>query len=87
MRLVARKLHKKEAKKRIESAKKARHSKSNHSEEYYELLKYEIYLTNVKSEDLGGKEIAKLYGLRCLPRGLAYASTLKNNICKNNIRI
>lgn len=64
MRLVARDLPKKEAKKRVESAKNDRHSKANHSEEYYELLKYEIYLTNVSSEDLNAKEIAKLYGLR-----------------------
>lgn len=77
MRLVVRKLPKKQAKKRIESAEKdslprnlGGHSKSNHSKEYFELLKYEIYLTNIASEDLNAKEIAKLYGLRCLPRNL-----------------
>jgi hypothetical protein len=64
MRLVVRKLPKKVAKKRIESAKKDRHSKTNHDETYYELLKYEIYLTNVDSAVLNAKEIAKLYGLR-----------------------
>jgi IS4 transposase len=64
MRLVVRKLPKKQAKKRIESAEKDRHSKSNHSKEYLELLKYEIYLTNIALEDLNAKEIAKLYGLR-----------------------
>lgn len=64
MRLVVRKLPKNQAKKRIESAKKDRHSKSNHSDEYFELLKYEIYLTNINSVDLNAKEIAKLYGLR-----------------------
>ncbi len=64
MRLVARKLPKAKAKKRIESARKDRHSKANHSKEYYELLKYEIYLTNIPKEQLNGKNIAKLYGLR-----------------------
>lgn len=64
MRLVARKLPKKKAQKRIKAAKKDRHSNSNHSEEYYELLKYEIYLTNIDQQFLDGKNIAKLYGLR-----------------------
>jgi hypothetical protein len=64
MRMVARKLPKSKASKRIAKAKKDRHSKANHSKEYFELLKYEIYLTNVSSEKLAGKEIAKLYGLR-----------------------
>lgn len=64
MRLVAQKLPKAKAVKKIKEAKKDRHSKSNHSQEYYELLKYEIYLTNVEKEILTVKEIAKLYGLR-----------------------
>lgn len=64
MRLVAKKLPKKEAAKRLKKAKENRHSQANHSEEYFELLKYEIYLTNIKTETLNGFEIAKLYGLR-----------------------
>ena len=64
MRLVARKLPKNKIKKRIKAAKNNRHSRVNHSEEYYELLKYEIYLTNIPSQWLNGKNIAKLYGLR-----------------------
>lgn len=64
MRLVARKLPKKKAQKRIKAAKKDRHSKANHSKEYYELLQYEIYLTNIAQQWLDGKNIAKLYGLR-----------------------
>ncbi len=64
MRMVARKLPKKQAEKRIAEAKKNRHSKANHSEEYYELLRYEIYLTNVPSTILDAEQIAKMYGLR-----------------------
>ncbi len=64
MRLVAKKLTVGQANKRIKEAKNDRHSKSNHSKEYYDLLKYEIYLTNIKTNVLDGKEIAKLYGLR-----------------------
>lgn len=64
MRLVARKLPKHKADQRIEEAKKDRHSKAKHSEEYYQLLKYEIYLTNISGELLNGKQIAKLYELR-----------------------
>jgi len=64
MRLAAKKLSKKEAKARIESAKKNRHSKSNHSKEYYKLLAWEIYLTNVEAAKLSIEQIAKLYGLR-----------------------
>ena len=48
------------AKIRIEKAWNGRHSKSKHSKEYIELLKYEIYLTNISGEKLDGKGIAKL---------------------------
>lgn len=64
MRLVAKKLPKPQAKKRIEEAKNNRHSKSNHSKEYYKLLEWEIFLTNVEKEKLTIEQIAKLYGLR-----------------------
>lgn len=64
MRLVAKKLPKLQAKARIDAAKKDRHSKTNHSKEYYKLLEWEIYLTNVKEEKLSVEQIAKLYGLR-----------------------
>jgi hypothetical protein len=70
MRLVANKLPKKKAQKRIEEAKKNRHSKSNHSDEYYELLKWEFFLTNIAKNQLAAEKIVKLYGLRCLPRNL-----------------
>lgn len=74
MRLVAKKLPipiaiGTQAKARIEAAKKDRHSKSNHSKEYYKLLVpiaigREIYLTNVEEDKLSVEQIAKLYSLR-----------------------
>lgn len=64
MRLVAIKLPKDIAKKRVEEAKNDRHTKANHSQQYYDLLQWEIYLTNVEKEDLNPAEIAKVYGLR-----------------------
>jgi len=64
MRLVAKKLPKAMADKRIEEAKNDRHSKANHSDEYYQLLNWEIYLTNIDADMLTSKEIAKVYGLR-----------------------
>ena len=64
MRLVAKKLPKSIADKRISEAKKDRHSKTKHSKEYYKLLQWEIYLTNVEVDTLSIDEVAKLYGLR-----------------------
>jgi len=64
MRMVVKKLPKKEAEKRIAKARKDKHRDTNHSEEYYELLRYEIYLTNIEQQTLKAKQIAKLYGLR-----------------------
>lgn len=64
MQLVARKLPKAQVSKRVREAKKDRHAKANHSKRYLELLRYEIYLTNIGQEMVGGKQVAKLYGLR-----------------------
>ena len=64
MRLVAHRLPKPMADKRIEEAKNDRHSKANHSDQYYKLLHWEIYLTNISPDMLCAKEIAKIYGLR-----------------------
>lgn len=64
MRLVANKLPKKEAEKRVNAAKAKQHSNNNHSEEYYELLQWDIFLTNVEQNVLTPKQIAKLYALR-----------------------
>lgn len=64
LRMVARRLPKQKAQQRINKAKKDRHSKTNHSEEYFELLRYEIYLTNIPKTILDDLQIAKMYGLR-----------------------
>ncbi len=64
MRLVATKLPKAVVEKRIKSAKAKQTSSSNHSEEYYELLGWDIFLTNVDNVTLNPKQIGQLYGLR-----------------------
>lgn len=64
MRLVARKLSEKQKKRRIQEAKKKAHTSNNHSKEYFELLGYEIFLTNIDSSILNIEQISKLYGLR-----------------------
>lgn len=64
MRMIARKLPAAEAKKRIAAAKKDRHKNTKHSPEYYEWLKWEIYLTNLPQDQFTPVQIAKLYGLR-----------------------
>ena len=47
VRLIGLKTPKEVAEKRVEKAKNNRHSKSNHSEQYYEMLNYAILITNV----------------------------------------
>jgi hypothetical protein len=64
MRMAVRRLPKAEVEKRIAEAKKHRSANTNHGEEYYALLKYEIYLTNIPQRVLNVKQIAKMYGLR-----------------------
>jgi hypothetical protein len=64
VRLVAHKLPELVANQRIAKAKAERHSKTEHSNEYYELLKWEIYVTNVPIEILKPLEIKELYTIR-----------------------
>lgn len=64
VRLIANKLPIAIANQRIAKAKADRHSKTQHSDEYYELLKWEIYVTNVGSEILNPLEIKELYTIR-----------------------
>jgi hypothetical protein len=64
MRLVAKKLPEFVAIKRIAKAKKERNSSTKHSKEYYDLLRWEIYLTNVESKTLSIEQISELYDLR-----------------------
>lgn len=64
MRLVANKLPELVAAQRIAKAKAQRHSKTKHSKEYYELLKWEIYITNVDNEILQAKDFNEIYKIR-----------------------
>lgn len=64
MRLVARKLTKEHKQKKIKSAKSQAHAKCKYTDRYFELLGYEIYLTNIPANILTVKDIAKMYGLR-----------------------
>jgi IS4 transposase len=64
MRLVAKKLPKIIAIQRIAKAKKDRSSTAKHSKEYYDLLKWEIYLTNVEPQTLDIEQISELYKSR-----------------------
>ena len=63
-RLIARKLPKATAQERIRKARTERHSRANHDEQYYQLLEYEIFLTNVPKSWLTAKQVAQLYALR-----------------------
>lgn len=64
MRLVAKKLSAEQKAKKIKEAKAKAHRDSNHSKDYYELLGYEIYLTNLSSDQFEGNHIIRLYALR-----------------------
>lgn len=66
LRLVARKLSKKQKNKRIQEAKNKKKStgRKKYSKEYFDLLGYELFLTNIEKDDLDIELISKLYGLR-----------------------
>lgn len=64
MRLVAQKLPEIIALQRIAKAKKERNSSANHSKEYYDLLRWEIYLTNIEPQTLNIIQISEFYKLR-----------------------
>lgn len=64
VRLVAQKLPKPMADQRIAKAKKELKPGKSHSDEYYELLKWEIFITNVSTQRLNVDEICLLYQLR-----------------------
>lgn len=64
MRLVILPLPPKLAAQRKRKASRDRDKRLNHSEEYYQLLGYSIFLTNVPQAVCNAKEISKLYGLR-----------------------
>lgn len=64
VRLVAIKLPDEVAAERRRKAKKDRHTKANHSQEYYERLGWCIFITNVPVEILSSEEVIKVYRLR-----------------------
>lgn len=64
VRLVAIRLPQEVADERRRKAKSDRHSRTNHSEEYYERLDWCIFITNIPKKVLKPKQIAKVYRLR-----------------------
>lgn len=60
-RMVAISLDEKIATERVRKAKNDRHSKSNHSQAYYELLRYSIYLTSVTEDVWSSEQVAMAY--------------------------
>jgi len=64
VRLVAIKLSKSDYEKKLQKANKDRSKKANHSAEYREKLKYNLYITNVAKNTLTPHEIYKAYKLR-----------------------
>jgi len=64
MRLVILPLPLAQAKERRRKAKQDRDRRLNHNKEYYELLGYAIYITNIPQSKCSAIEIQKLYGLR-----------------------
>lgn len=63
-RLVAIRLPEEVAQERRRKAKNDRHSKVNHSEDYYERLGWCIFVTNIPIDVLSALEIAKVYRFR-----------------------
>lgn len=64
LRLVAIRLPKPQVEQRIRKAKKNRNQKAGHSEAYFELLKWNLFLTSVSTEVWTGPQVAQAYGLR-----------------------
>lgn len=64
VRLIAVPLSRQHASERIRKARADRDKRNNHSEEYYQLLGYNIFITNIPMETCTGEQIATLYKLR-----------------------
>jgi Transposase DDE domain len=64
VRLVAQKLPPKVAEQRIAKAKKEEKPNKPHSKEYFELLKWEIFITNVSPQQLNVDDVCLFYQLR-----------------------
>jgi len=64
VRLIAMKTPKEIVETRVDKAKNDRHSKSNHSKEYYEMQSYTILITNVDKTVLKPHQVLPIYALR-----------------------
>ncbi|MEO8148889.1 MAG: IS4 family transposase [Bacteroidia bacterium] len=64
LRLVAIKLPDEVANEKIRKEKRNRNKRLNHSKEYYELMRYTIYLTSEPVTELNAQDVAKIYNLR-----------------------
>ena len=64
LRVVAIQLPPAQAEERIRKAKKDRNKKTNHNEEYYALLGYVIFLTNVGEETWNHQQVVEAYRVR-----------------------
>jgi len=64
LRLVILPIPQEQASERRRKAKKDRDKRLNHSKDYYELLGYTIFITNIPTSICKTKEILALYGLR-----------------------
>jgi hypothetical protein len=51
---------------RIRKAKKDRCKNTNHGEDYYRWLSYNVFITNVGKDTLSASEVAEVYGVRWL---------------------
>jgi hypothetical protein len=64
VRMVAQKVPKEVFEQRKKKARADRNKKTNHSEAYYDLLEWSIFITNVPLEILTALEVIQTYGLR-----------------------
>lgn len=64
LRLIAQKLPEDIARQKREKAKKDRHKNANHDADYFELLGWVIFITNVPTEKLSSTVIMEVYRLR-----------------------
>jgi hypothetical protein len=64
VRLIAIRLPQKVADERRRKAKADRHSKANHSPDYYKRLDWCFFITNIPEEILTAKQVAKVYRFR-----------------------
>jgi hypothetical protein len=64
VRLVMIPLPKQQAEERVRRAKQERDKRFNHSQEYYQWVRYNVFVTTVKEEVWSTTEVAKAYGVR-----------------------